>query len=133
MNRYGKHAQESWKMLAPSQYAMIEDPEAWFTRLGQDAETSVGELTGQIAGPDPEGERYLEKVGRLNAAKAQAEEIVRAEMLTPQDQDPTGEDEEDEPSLIGVHLESMRDLKALHREALEELNRVEMERGLKNR
>ena len=130
MNRYGKHAQETWKMLAPSQYAQIPDPEAWFTTLGEEAETSVGELSAQLAGPDPEGETYLEKVGRLNAATNQAEEIVRAEMLTPQDQDPTDEDEMDAPSLIGVHLESMREARALHRESAEELNRVDMDRDL---
>ncbi|MEW1982418.1 TnpV protein [Citricoccus sp. NPDC079358] len=128
MNRYGKHAQETWKMLAPTQYAQIPDPEAWFTTLGQEAETSVGELSVQLAGPDPEGETYLEKVGRLNAATSQAEEIVRAEMLTPQDQDSMDEDKVDEPSLIGIHLEFMREARALHRESVEELNRVEMER-----
>lgn len=132
MNRYGKHAQQTWQMLAPSQYAQILDPEAWFTKLGEDAENNVGELSVQIAGPDPQNETYLEKVGRLNAAKAQAEEIVRAEMLTPQDpEDPEAEDEPDEePSLIGAHLESMRETRALHRESMEELNRVEMERDL---
>ena len=133
MNRYGRHAQETWKMLAPTQYAQIPDPEAWFTTLWQDAETSVGELSVQIAGLDPAGETYLEKVGRLNAARAQAEEIVRAEMLSPQDQDQDSTDEDevdevDEPNLIGIYLESMRETRALHRESVEDLNRVEMER-----
>ncbi len=32
----------------------------------------------QLAGPDPVGEGYLEKVGRLNAARMQAEEKVLA-------------------------------------------------------
>ncbi|WP_246858716.1 hypothetical protein [Citricoccus sp. SGAir0253] len=95
----------------------------------------MGELTVQIAGPDPTGETYLEKVGRLNAARMQAEEIVRAEMLTPQAEDLTGSDQnedesEDEPSLMSVHLEAMKELKVLHREAMEELNRQEMERDL---
>ena len=135
MNRYGKFAQDTWKALAPAQYALIPDPEAWFTTLGEEAENSVGELTVQIAGPDPTGEAYLEKVGRLNAARMQAEEIVRAEMLTPQAEDLTGPDQnedesEDEPSLMSVHLEAMKDLKVLHRESMEELNRQEMERGL---
>ena len=38
----------------------------------------MGELSVQIACLDPEGETYLEKVGGLNAARTQAEEIVRA-------------------------------------------------------
>lgn len=128
MNKYGKHAQETWKMLAPTQYAQIPDPEAWFTTLGEEAETSVGELSVQIAGPDPKDETYLQKVGRLNAARTQAEEIVRAEMLTPQDQEPTDEDSEDEPSPISIDLEFRREFRALHREAVEELNQIEMDR-----
>ena len=34
-------------------------------------------------GPDPVGEGYLEKVGRLNAARMQAEEIVLSELILP--------------------------------------------------
>ncbi|WP_256376046.1 hypothetical protein [Citricoccus sp. SGAir0253] len=34
MNKYGKFAQDTWKALAPAQYALIPDPEAWFTTLG---------------------------------------------------------------------------------------------------
>lgn len=133
MNKYGKFAQDTWKTLAPTQYALIPNPEEWFTKLGEEAGNSVEELTVQIAGPDPAGETYLEKVGRLNAAQMHAEEIVRAEMLTPQSEDLGGQDEsqdEDEPSLIAVHLDAMKDLKVLHREVQDELNRQEMERGL---
>jgi hypothetical protein len=131
MNTYGKFAQDTWKMLAPSQYELIVDSETWFTNLGNEAENAVGDLAVKIAGPDPLGETYLEKVGRLNAAKMQAEEIVRAEMLTPQAEDLV-EDEEDEdpPSMMGAHLEFMKEMKMLHREMGEELNREEMERGL---
>ncbi|MGM7669273.1 TnpV protein [Microbacterium sp. A93] len=130
MNKYGKHAQETWKILAPTQYAQIPDPEAYFTTLGEDAETSVGDLLVQIAGPDPKGETCLQEVGRLNAARAQAEEIVGAEMLTPQDQDSTDEDEdsEDEPSPISIDLKFMREFRPLHRELVEELNQIELDR-----
>lgn len=74
MNKYGKFAQETWKMIAPSQYALIPDPEQWFRELGERAMVQVGELQYEIAGPDPEGETYLEKLGRLNASRTQAEE-----------------------------------------------------------
>ena len=96
MNQYGKHAQQTWKMIAPDEYAQIPDPEAWFEELGRQAQERVGELTYQIAGQDPAEETYLGKVGRINAAKMQAEEIVRAEMLTPdtpvQEEPDEGED-----------------------------------------
>ena len=99
MNKYGKFAQETWKMTAPSQYALIPDPEEWFRKLGEEAMQRVGELQYEIAGPDLRDETYLEKVGRLNASRMQAEEIIRAEMLTPEametEGDETEEDEED--------------------------------------
>lgn len=132
MNTYGKFAQDTWKMLAPSQYALIPDPEAWFSDLGKEAETAVVNLMMQLEGPDIKGETYLQKVGRINAAKRQAEEIIRAEMLTPQPEDleDEKEDEEDEPSLMSVHLDFMKEMKVLHQEVMEEQNRIEAETGL---
>ena len=76
MNTYGKFAQEAWRTTAPEEYALIPDPEAWFERLGEEATQRVGDLMMELAGPDRQGETYLEKVGRLNASKMQAEEIV---------------------------------------------------------
>ena len=131
MNTYGKFAQNAWKTLAPSQYELIVDPETWFTNLGEEAENSVDSLSVQIAGHDSPGETYLEKVGRLTAAKMQAEEIVRAEMLTPQPEDLEEEpDEDQEPSTMGVYLEYMKEVNRLHRETLEELQQEEMEHDL---
>lgn len=54
-----------------------------FAEVGETAAAMVVELTAQLAGPDQPAESYLGKVGRLNAARLQAEEIVRAELLTP--------------------------------------------------
>lgn len=128
MNTYGKFAQNAWKTLAPSQYELIVDPEAWFTNLGVEAENSMDSLQVQIAGHDTPGETYLEKVGRLTVAKMQAEEIVRAEMLTPQPEDLTEDEEEDEePSEMSLHLEFVKEMRELQREATEELNQREME------
>lgn len=93
MNTYGKFAQEAWRTTAPAEYALIPDPQEWFERLGEEAAQRVGELMMELAGPDQMGETYLEKVGRLNASKLQAEEIVHAEMLTP---DPSVQEEPEE-------------------------------------
>ncbi|AOY74236.1 hypothetical protein ARZXY2_4737 (plasmid) [Arthrobacter sp. ZXY-2] len=108
MNKYGRQAQEAWKAASPTQYSQIQNPEEFFTNLGEQAEEQVDELQIKLAGPDPQGEGYLEKVGRLNAARGQAEEIVRYELLSP----PETEDEEDEyvnPS-IQEYLDSMREV-----------------------
>lgn len=83
MNGYGRSAQRTWQELAPMAYAEIEDPESYFAELGEQAADQVGDLTLQMQGPDLPNETYFQKVGRINAAKMQAEEIVRAELLTP--------------------------------------------------
>ncbi|MFJ4210726.1 TnpV protein [Paenarthrobacter sp. NPDC089675] len=108
MNKYGRQAQEAWKAASPTRYSQILNPEEFFTNLGEQAQEQVDELQIRLAGPDPQGEGYLEKVGRLNAARNQAEEIVRYELLSP----PETEDEEDEyenPS-IKEHLEFMAEV-----------------------
>ncbi|GAB2748241.1 TnpV protein [Sinomonas soli] len=100
MNRYGRQAETMWKQACPKRYEELEDPEAFFTDLGEQAMEMVAELEARIAGPDVPGEAYLEKLGRLNAARNQAEEIARAEILAPPEtEEPETEDEDpDDPS-----------------------------------
>lgn len=81
MNKYGRMALEHWQEVAPTRLAGIEDPEGFFSRLGLEVESRVQELQTQFAGPDPVGEEYLAKVGRLNMARLQAEEMALAEMV----------------------------------------------------
>lgn len=93
MNRYGRMAMEHWREAAPNRFAAIPDPEAFFSTLGLEVESRVQALQSQLAGPDPVGEEYLAKVGRLNAARSQAEEAALAELVWIEP-----EDEEDGPS-----------------------------------
>lgn len=131
MNTYGKFAQDTWKMLAPRQYELIVNPEEWFTNLGKEAENAVGDLSVKIAGQDLQGESYLEKVGRLNAAKTQAEEIVRVEILTPQAEELTeDEDEEQEPSEMSLHLQFVKEMRELQQQATEELDQLDRDSNL---
>ena len=81
----------------------------------------------ELAGPDRKGETYLEKVGRLNASKMQAEEIVRAEMLTP-DPSVQQEDDEDPESGMAETLEEMKELNRIYRDFLDESAQEEAER-----
>ena len=129
MNKYGKFAQETWKMTAPSQYALIPDPEEFFRNLGEEAMQRVGELQYELAGPDPKGESYLEKVGRLNASRMQAEEIVRVEMLTPDVMEIEGDEtEEDEDDRQRRELrEAYRDLSRTQTELLDAYRDQEMD------
>lgn len=116
MNKYGRQAQEAWKAASPTRYSQIQNPEEFFTSLGEQAQEQVDELLPKIAGPDPKNETYFEKVGRLNAAKNQAEEIVRYDLLSPPETE--GEDEEDEhvnPS-IQEYLNSMAEIDKLRQQ-----------------
>ena len=130
MNTYGKFAQEAWRTTAPAEYALIPDPDQWFEALGEEAAQRVGELMMELAGPDPVGETYLEKVGRLNASKMQAEEIVRAEMLTP---DPSvqeePEEEDEEESGVARMLQAIQESNREDREYWEEVNRLDAEQA----
>ena len=130
MNTYGKFAQEAWKTTAPAEYALIPDPDQWFESLGEEAAQRVGELMMELAGSDPVGESYLEKVGRLNAAKMQAEEIVRAEMLTP---DPSvqeePEEEDEEESGVAQMLRVVEQLNREDREYWDEVARQDAEQA----
>ena len=129
MNKYGKFAQETWQKTAPNQYALIPNPEEWFRDLGEEAMRQVGELQYEIAGPDPKGETYLEKVGRLNASRLQAEEIVRAELLTPDVAE--GEDNEEgegmDESTVLMH-EIIQSFNHGYQQDLESLRAEELER-----
>lgn len=135
MNQYGQFAQQAWQINAPKQYAEIPDPESWFEELGERAENQVGDLYMQIAGPDPQGETYLEKVGRLNASRMQAEEIVRAQMLTPEIIEEDEDDQEiddagDEIDSTAILLGFRQEMNRTVREMGEELNRLEAEHDL---
>ena len=129
MNTYGKFAQEAWRTTAPAEYALIPDPEAWFEQLGEEAAQRVGELMMELAGPDPVGETYLEKVGRLNAVKMQAEEIVRAEMLTPDPSVQEEPEEDEEESGVARRLRIVQQLNREDREYWEEVDRLDAEQA----
>ena len=110
MNRYGQEAWETWRRLAPTALSEISNPSLHFSELGEQARLQIAELTIQIAGPDQPGESYLGKVGRLNAARLQAEEMVRTDLLSP----PREEIEDlDEGDLMGPYELLVQDLQAL--------------------
>ena len=67
-------------------FSQIQDPEKFFSDLGETVEFQIQDLQLHLAGPDPATpEHGLEKVGRLNMARLQAEEVVLADLVA----DPT--------------------------------------------
>jgi hypothetical protein len=91
MNRYGAMAQGHWRQRLPGRYQQIPDPGEYFSALGEQMSQAVADLAADLAGQDPPGETYLDKTGRLEAARRQAEEIVLSEVL-PDPEAQAGED-----------------------------------------
>jgi hypothetical protein len=118
MNKYGRLAMSHWQKTDPDRFRAIPESEreAFFSELGERAETEIQQLQDALAGPDLPGESYLEKVGRLNMARLQAEEqVLRELILIPEPEAPEGEDFGDNQA-PARHLELMRDLQRLHEE-----------------
>ena len=65
MNQYGQMARRHWARWLPERFAAIEDLEAFFTGLGEQAEQRITALAWDLAGDDPPEEGYLDKAGRL--------------------------------------------------------------------
>ena len=91
MNQYGEMARRHWARWLPDRLAAIEDPEAFFTSLGNQAEDKITALAWELAGDDRPGEAYLAKAGRLGEARHRAEQIVLHEMILLPPEPGTGE------------------------------------------
>jgi len=81
MTHYEALAREHWTRYAPSRVAALEDPAEFFQTLGAQVHQQVTALTASLTGPDLPGESYLQKAGRLQAARLQAEETVLSELV----------------------------------------------------
>ncbi|GIJ12222.1 hypothetical protein ACFFMR_14250 [Micromonospora andamanensis] len=81
LNLYGAQAKEHWTQTWPDRVREMEDPEAFFARLGQDIEAAIETTTRTLAGPAPAGEGYLSRLQRLNTARHEAESHVMRRMV----------------------------------------------------
>ena len=81
MNKYGSLAQDYWKRADRTRYEELSDPETFFDELGEQVLTQVDSLLNVMERNAPADEGYLEKVGRLNALRNQAEEIAMTELV----------------------------------------------------
>ena len=99
MNRYGVMARSHWARWLPQRYATISDPDSFFSTLGQETARQIDELAAELAGDDQPGEGYLEKAGRLTAARSQAEEIILPQqVLLPPESETSEDPEENDPA-----------------------------------
>jgi hypothetical protein len=81
MNKYGLQAQEHWRRHAPSRYAALEDPPAFFEDLGQAVANQVADLTSHLESTLPADLPYLERVAQLRAIQKQAEDQALTELV----------------------------------------------------
>ena len=102
MNRYGVMARSHWARWLPQRYATISDPDSFFSTLGQETARQIDELAAELAGDDQPGEGYLEKAGRLTAARSQAEEIILPQQVLLPPESETSEDPEENDQPPGI-------------------------------
>lgn len=73
---------EAWyRKYQPQAYAGIPNKPEFFRDLEEQARQQIQQTADELAGPDPQGETYQEKLGRLNAAQQAATEKVMREFL----------------------------------------------------
>lgn len=80
MNQYGTRAKVHWQKYLPERFKLLGDPDSFFSDLGEQIAARVESLSAELAGDDPPGEGYLEKLGRLNMARRDAESQIMQEM-----------------------------------------------------
>lgn len=85
MNKYGQMLHRQWQIADPQMVASLSDPTEHFSQMGEQVEAEVQAMLPTLEGTDTAGETYLQKVGRLQAARATAEETVLAEYQPPSD------------------------------------------------
>jgi hypothetical protein len=93
MNKYGAMLRRQWESADPRFVESLNDPTEHFSQMGERVQEEILELLPSLEGTDPAGETFLQKVGRLNAARSQAEEIVLAEYQPPSDSSEADEPE----------------------------------------
>jgi hypothetical protein len=78
VNQYGTLALQHWKQWLPARYAAISDPEDFFSALGEQVAAEIASTWAEMSAAEgnPAGESYLDRVGRLNMIRKQAEETV---------------------------------------------------------
>lgn len=105
MNKYGVRAKEHWTKCLPERVAQLENPEEFFTSLGEQVADRVFDISCSLEAQHAERIRdadYLTRVGILTNIQRQAEEIAMSEMvlLPPEvEEDEFPEDEEEEVAM----------------------------------
>lgn len=106
MNEYGQMALDHWQRWLPERYSQIEDPNSFFSTLGDQVATRIADLTLELAGEDPPGETFMNKLGRLNNAAQRAREMVLPQMVL---LDPETDEDDPQPRQTDAEWVPMRE------------------------
>ena len=102
MNRYGRTARAHWERYAPARVQALEDPEGFFTDLGEQIEGQVQAIALELEQSTPAVPEYLDRVAQLSGFRRQAEEQVLAEMVFSVEAESVSTSEELEEMLGGL-------------------------------
>ena len=80
MNQYGTRAKQHWQKHLPERYQQLNDPDSFFSDLGEQIAQQVQDLAADLAGDDPPGGGFIEKLGRWNMARFNAEAQILREL-----------------------------------------------------
>lgn len=110
--------------LATEMLGSPQETEDFFRSLGAQIEEQVQQSEDQIVGAAPAGETYLQHVGRLRMARAQAQEIALADLLysTPPEDDDEEEITPRGQELLQIHRESMQEMAQLIEQVHQEIH-----------
>lgn len=89
MNRYGLLAQQHWMTHAPTAFRDLENPEKFFTQMGDSAAFQIDQLASELESRIPTGLEYLEQAQQISMCRRQAEEQVLAELVYSREAEPS--------------------------------------------
>lgn len=83
MHSYGERAMAYWQRWLPGRFEGIDDPERFFTELGDQAAQAVTDAWDRMieSDPPPPGESHTDRVARLQRLRAAAEEQVLDDLV----------------------------------------------------
>jgi hypothetical protein len=81
MNMHGRHAMETMQNHDPKSFSEIEDPETYFSNLGNQIQEQIGNVMESLIQHDTQGRSTLEIIGERNMAKVRARGKVYQEMI----------------------------------------------------
>jgi hypothetical protein len=83
MNQYGRRAMQHWQEWLPDKLQELDNPEEFFTALGDQAEEEIDQLSTQLDNqyPDRDQAGYQDRVAQLSTARRMAENQVTRDLL----------------------------------------------------